>query len=96
MYNVQYAGAFDGRQRDTHYYVADKRRRIYTGFPKLGVPFWGGSYNEDNSILGSPISGNYNTGHVRDVMGPIMGVCRVLGLPCPELIWNYSFKSPKP
>ena len=26
---------------------------IYGGFPKLGVPFFGGPYNKDYSILGS-------------------------------------------
>ena len=32
---------------------------MYGGFPKLGVPYWGGSYNQDYSIFGSTLGFPY-------------------------------------
>ena len=45
---------------------------LYGGFPKLGVPSWGGPHNKDYSILGlywGPlILGNYHIGIMKKKM----------------------------
>ena len=57
---------------------APQESRYGGGFPKLGVPFWGGPYNKDSSILVSML-GSSILGNCQVFLGTFLGSSGALG-----------------